>query len=116
MLEFREWLAKLSTNNRVADAICASLHSWRNKTTLPHAEGNLLGLQDAMDEQASIGWSSALEGRWSTKWIDVQERHFAFIHVKRSGKRWLTEVIKQLWNVAWDLWDHRNSVQASREL
>jgi hypothetical protein len=27
-----------------------------------------------------------------------------------SGKRWLAALILKLWNIAWDLWEHRNNI------
>jgi hypothetical protein len=29
---------------------------------------------------------------------------------RRTGLRWLTALIQKLWDVAWDMWDHRNRV------
>ncbi|MFN9979508.1 MAG: hypothetical protein ACK53Y_06325, partial [bacterium] len=29
---------------------------------------------------------------------------------RRTGKRWVIELIKKLWHIAWDLWEHRNGI------
>lgn len=29
---------------------------------------------------------------------------------RRSGKRWTVELIKKLWGIAWDLWEHCNGI------
>jgi hypothetical protein len=108
--EFRLWLARQRTNNDITEAICLALSRWRSGGPKYSCRSNLPGLRQAVLEQDDIGWDGALEGRWSSSWIEIQERHFTFIHLRRSGKRWLTAIIKQLWNVSWDLWDHRNNV------
>jgi hypothetical protein len=114
--EFRLWLARQRTHNDIADIICSSLSAWRTNSTPPRYSGNLLGLTTALSEQQRIGWDAALEGRWAESWIAVQERHFRFLRLRRSGKRWLTAIIKQMWQVSWNLWDHRNQVQVDRQL
>jgi hypothetical protein len=108
--EFRLWLARQRTHNDISAAICSALTTWRSGIPAPQCRSSLPGLTSACDEQDDIGWDAAMEGRWAESWIKVQERHFKFLHLRRSGKRWLTEIIKQLWNVSWDLWDHRNQV------
>jgi len=27
---------------------------------------------------------------------------------RKSTRRWTVELIKKLWNISWDMWDHRN--------
>jgi hypothetical protein len=34
---------------------------------------------------------------------------------RRTGLRWLTALIQKLWDVAWDMWDHRNRVLHDQE-
>jgi hypothetical protein len=112
--DFRKWLATQLTNNVVADLICSSLTGWRDGTAPPVVRSNLLHLKLAMEDQRDIGWGAAMEGRWSSYWIKIQENHFRKLKRRRSGKRWLTSIIKQMWNISWDLWDHRNQVQLER--
>ena len=113
---FRQHLAEQLTNNQVADLICASLSAWRQGIQPRQPRSYLLGLQQAFVEQTDIGWGAALEGRWSELWVEIQERHFRKLKKQRSGKRWLTTIIRKLWNIAWDLWQHRNDVQAERQI
>ena len=46
-------------------------------------------------------------GFQSRKWERIQADHFRNQGSLRSGKRWVTELIKKLWNTAWDLWSYR---------
>ena len=47
-------------------------------------------------------------------WAEVQETYFRFIGSQKSGKRWLVALIQKIWLTAWDLWEDRNGVNASR--
>jgi hypothetical protein len=40
----------------------------------------------------------------------AQQAYYCLIKSKRSGKRWTVELIKKMWAIAWDLWDHRNGI------
>ena len=63
-----------------------------------------------VDKQDGIGWDAAFTGCWSTGWAQAQAQHYRTIGSKQSGKRWLAALIKKLWQVAWDLWEHRNGI------
>ena len=32
-----------------------------------------------------------------------------------TGKRWLSQLILKLWEVSWDMWEHRNGVLMDKE-
>ena len=65
--------------------------------------------------QDRLGWDAAVQGRWSNDWIAVQQAYLDFIESKLSGKRWLIELIKKTWDIAWDLWEDRNGENATRK-
>jgi hypothetical protein len=48
-------------------------------------------------------------------WSEVQHRYYEFLDSRRTGLRWLTALIQKLWDVAWDMWDHRNRVLHDQE-
>jgi hypothetical protein len=37
------------------------------------------------------------------------------IKSSRTGRRWATAVIEKLWNIAWDIWEHRNGILHRQE-
>jgi hypothetical protein len=108
--ELRIWLASQRTNMAVTDTICSRLLAWRLGNNFPPLESHLLGLPQALAAQDGIGWGAAFEGRWALKWIEIQDRHFANNSIRKTGLRWLTALIKKLWQIAWDLWEHRNKI------
>ena len=45
----------------------------------------------------------------ATEWRQAQQEYYHRISSRRTGKRWVSALIRKLWDVAWDLWDHRNN-------
>ena len=73
----------------------------------------MIPTQDATDylqRQHRLGWESFFEGRPATGWCQAQDNHFRSINSKQSGKRWLIQVLRKLFDTAWDLWQFRNQV------
>ena len=42
------------------------------------------------------------------EWAAVQDSYFKWLGIRKTGKRWVTELITKLWDVAWDQWECRN--------
>ena len=49
------------------------------------------------------------------EWASVQQRFYLFVKSRRSGKRWLILLILKLWDIAWDLWEQRNEINAKQK-
>jgi|NOAtaT_6_FD_contig_81_301931_length_1652_multi_2_in_0_out_0_3 hypothetical protein len=64
----------------------------------------------AFDIQSDIGWNLLLEGWIAYEREFLQSSHYALIGSRKSGRRWLIQVIKKLWLVSWDMWEHRNGI------
>jgi hypothetical protein len=67
-------------------------------------------LRATIDAQDKVGWQAMLEGLPVHGWAEVQHRYLVWRKKRRTGKRWLSSIIQKLWDVAWDLWDHRNRI------
>jgi hypothetical protein len=101
-------LHKLDTDPDIIIAIVSYLQLWRAdqhlhtiKTIKLH---HMLELQDINGAQQFFkGWVH--EG-----WERLQVNYYNIIHSRRSGKRWIIALITKLWEIAWDLWDFRNTV------
>jgi len=68
------------------------------------------GATAAFQAQSLLGWDVALDGWLAVDWRLQQEDFWATWRRKKSSKRWITELIKKLWEVAWDMWEHRNGI------
>ena len=71
-------------------------------------------LRAALEEQDSIGWFNFLLGRISSKLTVLQDSHFKTIGGTNTGLRWTTALIKKLWDISWDMWEHRNGIAHDR--
>ena len=58
--------------------------------------------------QWEAGPHAFAEGLLVKGWEDLQAAHIQATESKRDPSRWITELIKKLWNVSWDMWDSRN--------
>jgi hypothetical protein len=47
------------------------------------------------------------------RWRDVQHQYYEWLQRRNTGKAWLQALIKKVWEVSWDMWDHRNEVRTS---
>jgi hypothetical protein len=53
-------------------------------------------------------WRSYLDGFISVKWKKVIEQHFLATNSKKSAELWLSKLVRQIWNLQWELWMDRN--------
>jgi len=62
----------------------------------------------ASTQQSQIGWGAALDGWLGTEWQAQQEAYWMHWRCWKSSHCWTVELIKKLWNISWDIWDHCN--------
>jgi hypothetical protein len=108
LVDLETWFAKMNTDPDIKYALLSHLKSWRDAQ--PQSASNPFLLEDILTCQSRIGWRRFFEG-WIVKdWTDAQQAYYKISKSLRSGRRWTIELIKKLWDVAWDLWEHRNSI------
>jgi hypothetical protein len=111
---FLETLKKACTLPAILDVLRSRMTSWMHDTP-PHAyrmdELPVLVVK-AMTDQDRIGWPNFMIGRISNLWTDAQDQWLVQIATrwKRSSLRWTRTVVQSTWEIAWDMWMHRNSV------
>ena len=106
--DLRQWLSKEKTHANLADVICDRLSAWRYDR-VPTVNGSqLAGLQTTIILQDSVDWRAFFEGVPVKGWQEAQHGHYIALHSRKMGRRWLSALIKKLWQVAWDIWQHRN--------
>jgi len=60
------------------------------------------------EEQTQIGWDRLLNGWISQYWHNQQEKSWSQVQSRKSSRRWTSALIQKLWDISWDMWDHRN--------
>jgi hypothetical protein len=114
LTRLKDWLQENSTHPEMSKAIIAYLEGWRNgQQESVRISQEWIG--QAFSNQSTLGWRNFLEGFLHTSWQATQKIYFARIGSARSPKRWTTALIQKLWDVAWDMWEHRNDILHNQE-
>jgi hypothetical protein len=92
-------------------ALITRLRQWKGDTDDNPTFSTHCGLRAAVLHQDEIGWYNFLMGRISLQWKEVQQRYYEWLGKRNTGKKWATALIQKVWEVSWDMWDHRNDVR-----
>ena len=109
------WMKKRGTKDQIRIVIIDSMMAWREDSTPNASRFPNSSLHPVYTMQDEIGWEPAIRGFWAVGWAEAQEAYFLSLGKSNSGKRWLSSLIKQFWNICWDLWEHRNGILHSAE-
>jgi len=60
------------------------------------------------DKQTHIGWDRLLDGWLLQYWWNQQEKIWSQVWSRKSSRQWTSVLIQKLWDISWDMWDHRN--------
>jgi hypothetical protein len=110
-----DWMVSVNTATEIYFWIIRRLTEWRSSEPLSQVHTNLPGLFQAIAVQDQIGWLAFFEGCIATEWAGVQEAHYLWLGRRNTGKRWATSLVVKLWEVTWDLWNHRNQAKFDLE-
>lgn len=107
----RSWGRKNKMAPRIMDGLITGVSHWRKGTNakakgLPARFGS--DVAAAYQDQTGIGWACALEGRLSTRWLDIQTSYLKSIGSRASPRRLIAALIIKMYDVSWDLWQLRN--------
>jgi hypothetical protein len=104
-----QWLTKVLTLPDLQKAIITCLRAWRNQdNNYPNPSYNWPGVNDIILDQDIVGWQSFLEGCILHSWAAKQQEYYNWIKRRNTGKRWITTLIKKLWEISWNMWEQQN--------
>jgi hypothetical protein len=109
------WLIKANTLPDLRKAIISRLRSWRNATAPQPPSYTWPGVNDLVLLQDLVGWRSFLEGGVLQAWAAKQQDYYNWLQRRNTGKRWVTTLIKKLWQISWNMWEHRNGALTDPE-
>jgi hypothetical protein len=98
------FLTEINTEPSIILDISANLLLWYNGDT-ETVHTSTCPLQDA------IGWKYFVEGWISIEWRQRQAQYFIANNKRKSVRRWVSALIVKTWEIAWDLWEHRNGIE-----
>ena len=93
------------TDPFIVDSLIKGLQEWRRA---PDGEPTFDDANHLLEAQSLIGWNGVLEGCLGSEWTGRQSQYFKAQHSRRSGHRWMSILIRRLWKIPWELWQHRN--------
>jgi len=103
-----EWLKAEGTERSIREQLIHGLRSWTTPN-LPTTQNSPL------EAQESIGKRYMWDGWLSREWQWQQDQIWQQLKSRKSSRRWMAEIIKKLWNIAWDMWEHRNNILHNSE-
>jgi len=103
-LSLRKW----NMDPTVLHVIITYLKSWHTGETVSYQPPCYL--EAVLKEQCTIGWHRFYVGWLSPQWEIIQQNYYNVTRSNKTGKRWVSALIQKLWDMAWDLWEHRKGV------
>jgi hypothetical protein len=113
MQQLQQVLGRFHTPQPTINAIIEGLDGWRVGRDTVFNSRTTAG--KAGVEQSVAGWRHMFEGRPHKIWKEIQTRHYATAGIRYSSPRWVTALITKMLEIAWDLWEHRNSILHDNE-
>jgi hypothetical protein len=90
------------------EAILSRLRSWRANEEFPVPSYTWPGVNNLLQQQDLIGWRAFLEGAILQHWAAKQQEYYTWLQRRNTGRRWITTLIKKVWEISWDMWEQRN--------
>ncbi len=103
----REWMESVRSNTQIIESLVGAVC---NNPPTPAEVGHDPSLHVAMLQQAVIGFELIVEGWLAIEWEGAQKSYFKLLNSHKSGQRWMICLLQRLWQIVWDMWEHRNEV------
>ena len=104
------WLERNNAAPELIVAIADGLTAWRINRPLPSRSYSLPHLTEAVQTQNRIGWRAFLHGFTAQEWELAQKNYLQFKKSSITSRRWISALIKKLWETIWSIWRYRNSL------
>lgn len=102
-------LDNLETHPLLQETLLHCIQSWR--LAQPTVHDPPAEVAAAVVEQEAIGWKNLLEGLPSKQWAQLQQQHCNGVQSRRTGSKWMQQVLLSLHTLARGQWLHRNDVK-----
>ena len=104
------WMTARRTNPELQRIVLTRLREWHDQRPLS-SPPILCDFKPAIASQDFIGWYPFLLGHVSNHWRGIQQAYYEWLGRRNTGKKWIKLLIQQLFNVSWDMWEHRNAIK-----
>ena len=108
-----QYLESSHTHPSIRCTIISTLEENGSKNFLsnipPHEYNNEFSI--AAQQQNKIGWLGMLNGHISTKWAEIQSRHFIdMFQNPPSVQNWAKNVVLKMYDISYAMWTNRNDI------
>ena len=110
LLKLEEWMTFKHTDPALQAAILSRLNTWHANDGLSPLDTTSPVLH-AVYSQDDIGWYPFLHGHISHYWMGIQQAYYTSLNLDNTGKQWTKQLLQKLFNVSWDMWEHRNGIK-----
>jgi hypothetical protein len=114
LASLNKWMGDHKTKPTLQRGIITLLQGWYDDGTIHFPTGHFQDQQvrQALEEQANIGVYNLLLGQFSKQFINIQSAYIHYIDKdsKMTGQTWSTAFLVELWNLPWEMWEHRNGI------
>jgi hypothetical protein len=108
MSKLTTWLTTAITMPDIKHAIIHQITAWKKLRDPPPPSYAWPGVDDLVRAQGQVGWRAFLEGGVLQEWAGKQQEYYTWLKKKNTGRRWTTNLIQKMWEISWDMWEHRN--------
>ena len=107
--DLENWLRDNKTCPDLRKLLVRVINQWRLGEEVRNLESfEFESCEGVYPAQKEIGWRQLMGGCMSSEWAKAQEDYYKWLGMRRTGERWVVELIKKLWKISWDLWQDRN--------
>jgi len=99
------WLIAQKAEPIVRTTIIQCLKAWQMEGV-----DTSQGLGFSTHLQDKLGWNLALDGVLTEQQRTQQELYWQWIKSRHLVQRWTAELIKKMWKLLWEMWQHCNSM------
>jgi len=113
MITLLAWMPKVHTEPSQLLAITDILRMWQKRPSQVQSTLEATAIPSQVEElqqQDDIGWIQFIQGFIHEDLVLLQSTYYTEIHSQRTGKRWATNLIKNLWEIMQSMWKRRSSV------
>ena len=110
--KFKKWMRRQDTDPDIQTALVDILRTFQKRDDYDSyvPKGYNASLQRCLNAQSHIGITNMMEGMLTYDWAEEQQKYYTSIRSRKTGHRWAVGLSTQLWNIIYDMWDHRNQV------
>lgn len=104
----RVWMEGVSTDPQIIELVIGAISNKEQGDQLVCGQDH--SLQVVMLQQEDIGLDLIVEGWPAIEWEDAQQAYYQLLNSCKSGRRRMTNLLQKLWNIVWEMWEHRHGV------